>query len=114
VKALTVRQPWAWALVHGRQTSEWRTWPTKYRGNLLIHAGLGLDPEGYELYPEAFDNLVHGAIIGSVAVVNCIELGHRDYEWVLQDPLVLATPVPCKGKLGIWNAPKDVTVTPSW
>jgi len=103
VKALTVRQPWAWALVHGRQTSEWRSWPTRHRGNLLIHAGLGTDQDGSKLYPEAFDSMIHGAIIGAVHVVDCLKLGERDYEWVLENPEAFDAPQPCKGRLGIWN-----------
>lgn len=38
MKYLTVRQPWAWLLVNGHKDIENRSWPTKYRGPLLIHA----------------------------------------------------------------------------
>jgi hypothetical protein len=37
--ALSVRQPWAALLVAGRKAVEVRTWPTKRRGAILIHAG---------------------------------------------------------------------------
>lgn len=39
MKALTVQQPWAWAIVHGGKTIENRTQAWKYRGPLAIHAG---------------------------------------------------------------------------
>jgi hypothetical protein len=39
VKALTVQQPWAWAIVHGGKNIENRTQLWKYRGPLAIHAG---------------------------------------------------------------------------
>lgn len=39
MKALTVQQPWAWAIFHGK-TIENRTQLWKYRGPLAIHAGL--------------------------------------------------------------------------
>ncbi|REF00241.1 ASCH domain-containing protein [Thermomonospora umbrina] len=42
MKALTIRQPWAWAIVHGGKTIENRTWQTFYRGPLAIHAGTGV------------------------------------------------------------------------
>jgi hypothetical protein len=42
VKALTIKQPWAWAITEGK-TIENRTWCTGWRGTLLIHAGLGRD-----------------------------------------------------------------------
>ncbi|OZE90241.1 hypothetical protein CH302_27735 [Rhodococcus sp. 15-2388-1-1a] len=39
MKALTVQQPWAWAIMHGGKTIENRTQNWKYRGPLAIHAG---------------------------------------------------------------------------
>ncbi|MHC4404130.1 MAG: ASCH domain-containing protein [Planctomycetota bacterium] len=39
MKALTICQPWAWAIIHGPKPVENRGWATKYRGPLAIHAG---------------------------------------------------------------------------
>lgn len=39
MKALSVKQPWAWAIIHAGKDIEKRTWRTDYRGPLLIHAG---------------------------------------------------------------------------
>ncbi|MBB3041198.1 hypothetical protein [Nocardioides soli] len=39
MKALTVQQPWAWAIVHGGKDVENRTQAWSYRGLLAIHAG---------------------------------------------------------------------------
>lgn len=36
--ALSIRQPWAWLIVHGPKRIENREWPTRYRGPILIHA----------------------------------------------------------------------------
>ena len=41
-RALTVKQPWASLLVAGIKTVENRTWTTKYRGPLAIHAALSI------------------------------------------------------------------------
>lgn len=38
MKALSLRQPWAWLVAAGYKTIETRTWSSKYRGPLLIHA----------------------------------------------------------------------------
>ncbi|MCU1592441.1 MAG: 8, gp08 [Frankiales bacterium] len=46
MKALTVRQPWAWAIATGAKTVENRTRGTAYRGPLAIHAGLGWSDRG--------------------------------------------------------------------
>lgn len=43
MKALTVHQPWAWAVAEGFKPTENRSWRTHYRGRLLIHAGLAVD-----------------------------------------------------------------------
>lgn len=39
MKALTVQQPWAWAIIHGGKNTENRTQSWRYRGPLAIHAG---------------------------------------------------------------------------
>ena len=36
--ALSVRQPWAWALLFGGKDVENRTWSTRCRGRIWIHA----------------------------------------------------------------------------
>jgi hypothetical protein len=46
MKAITVKQPWAWAIAHGGKDVENRTWGTGYRGPLAIHAGAGWDADG--------------------------------------------------------------------
>lgn len=38
LKAITVQQPWAWAIFHGKNVEN-RSSPWRYRGPLLIHAG---------------------------------------------------------------------------
>ena len=44
MKAISIRQPWAWLVVHGYKDVDNRTWATKHRGPILIHAGKALDP----------------------------------------------------------------------
>lgn len=38
IKALTVWQPWASLIAHGVKVFETRSWATKWRGPLAIHA----------------------------------------------------------------------------
>lgn len=38
MKAISIRQPWAWLIVNGFKDIENRSWDTKYRGMVLIHA----------------------------------------------------------------------------
>ena len=76
--ALSIRQPWAWLIVHGWKAVENRTWKTSYRGNLLIHASLTLDIQAWNRIkrdhqdiplPNKLD-LIRGAIIGSVTLAD--------------------------------------------
>lgn len=46
MKALTVKQPWAWGIAHGGKTVENRSWPTRHTGLLAIHAGASWDSDG--------------------------------------------------------------------
>lgn len=38
MKALSIRQPWAWLICKGYKQIENRTWDTKKRGRFLVHA----------------------------------------------------------------------------
>lgn len=48
LRAITVKQPWAWAIAHGGKTVENRSRGTSYRGALAIHAGLSWSQRGAE------------------------------------------------------------------
>ena len=163
LRVLTVRQPWAWAIVHGGKDVENRVRSLgPYRGPVAIHAGLALDHEydahligkavgrlarstraGLDLVAkragdtrtpgneitERFGNL--GAVIGVVDLVGA-HLGgatgcHPDpgdpqrlarcSPWAMPDhhhlelanPRPLATPIPAKGRLGLWRPDPDLT-----
>ncbi|RJX17561.1 MAG: ASCH domain-containing protein [Desulforudis sp.] len=49
MKALTLTQPWATLLAHGIKTIETRSWSTKYRGWIAIHAAKGFPPKAKQL-----------------------------------------------------------------
>jgi hypothetical protein len=85
VKAISVRQPWAWLLIHGGKSIENRDWYTGYRGPLAIHAASAMsifelydaidfvrrfDPALAEKIPNRL-GLVFGAVIGTVEQVGC-------------------------------------------
>jgi hypothetical protein len=47
-KAISIRQPWAWLIVNGFKDVENRSWKTKYRGPVLVHAGRKIEKYAYE------------------------------------------------------------------
>ena len=38
MKALTIKEPWATLIIEGYKEYEFRSWQTKYRGKIYIHA----------------------------------------------------------------------------
>jgi hypothetical protein len=76
IRALSVRQPWASALLLTKDIEN-RSWATHYRGPLLIHASRGrLDRPGLEFCRDRgldLDEkpLPHGVILGVVTLVGC-------------------------------------------
>lgn len=86
MKAISLWQPWATAVVLGSKRYETRAWPTSHRGRLLIHAAkrqdaLSLAETGRHFWVEALgwdrvldprQVLPFGALIGSVELVDCV------------------------------------------
>lgn len=78
MKALSIRQPWAWLIVNGYKDIENRTWRTDYRGKLLIHASKTFDHEGYEWVLKNFPEIaLPGSLSPGFARANVIE-GYYD------------------------------------
>ncbi|OLN21413.1 2-oxoglutarate dehydrogenase E1 [Domibacillus antri] len=48
MKAITIKQPWATLIALGEKRFETRSWQTKYRGQIAIHAGKSIDKEACE------------------------------------------------------------------
>ena len=75
--AISVKQPWAALLVAGLKTVEVRTWSTRRRGPVLIHASKIADdrPEGWALIttPELHEaTRLRGGIIGVGELTDCV------------------------------------------
>jgi hypothetical protein len=112
MRALSVRQPWAWAILYAGKDIENRLWQNQHcLGTIAVHASAGLD---------RLDDLPHGvrrptsqeldrSAVGVVDVVAVVE-HHRSrwfsgpLGWVLSNPRPLPRPIPCKGALGLWES----------
>lgn len=80
VLAISVKQPWAALLVAGVKSVEVRTWPTRKRGPVLIHAAQTPDDrtEGWALIttPELKAlAALRGGIIGVANLTACVRYG---------------------------------------
>lgn len=116
LRALSVRQPWAWLIVSGLKDVENRSRRTHYRGPLLIHAGLSLDSyteENIEWLQAKYQvqipqKLDTGGIVGIVDVVDCVDnhesqwFNDGNLGWVFTNPRRLKFR-PCRGALGLFG-----------
>ena len=102
MKALSIRQPWASKIARGEKTIEVRSWPTSYRGSLLICAGKkphGSDPAGVAV---AVADLVDcRPFVGGDEAAACCGADPGDFAWVLSNVRPIE-PVPVKGALGLF------------
>lgn len=125
--AISVRQPWAWALIHGGKHLENRT-PHALRFmhavakppmKLCIHASLGMTRDEYESALYTFreaglkewprpDELVRGGVIGTVQYTHTIRESTSPW-WcgpsalVFEEPLAVEPVIPCGGQLGFFE-----------
>jgi hypothetical protein len=106
LRAISIRQPWAHAILHLGKDVENRPMRTHYRGRILIQASLKVEKEDAVRLKLDPDKLPTGAIVGAVNIVGCAQNSKSkwaqrgQWHWLLENPRVLAKPIPFKGKLG--------------
>lgn len=119
MRALSIRQPWAWAITSAGKNIENRSWSTDYRGPILIHAALNLDWYGDDVdeVEDTFgvsvpEELPIGGIVGKAKIVDVVRAS--DSPW-FRGPFgfVLAEArltrfVECRGALGLWVPSDDI------
>lgn len=133
--ALSVRQPWAWAIIYAGKDIENRSWQAvnhglKRRGRVAIHASKGMTQSEFNStadfmtkmgikIPDARD-LLRGGIIGSVEVIDVVS--ESESPWFFGPRgLVLSDPEPCEftpaiGALGYFKwepASNDIVPKPN-
>jgi len=110
--AISVRQPWAWLIVHGWKPVENRSRGTSFRGETLIHASKTFDEyafetiwriseNAYRAMPQSIDAFQTGGIVGQARVVDCVDyhaspwfFGPKGIVLTGQKPLPFT---PCRG-----------------
>ena len=122
MKCLTIKQPWAGLIVNGYKKYEFRSWKTKHRGKILIHAGMSLEKEYASKFKEYNLEYIKGAIIGEAEIVDCILADKNfdddlkkennlvygndhigSYAWKLENIKKYKEPIYVKGKLSLWE-----------
>lgn len=117
--AISIRQPWAWAILHAGKDIENRTWPWRHRGLFAIHAPATLDPFDKH-WPASVPRpdpaaLPLRAFVGVVEIVDVVERSRSRWwqrgslGWVLANPRPLARPIPYrKGNVSAWEVPSAI------
>lgn len=129
-KALTIQQPFALAIMKGIKRIELRSWDTKYRGRLYIHAGakkISGDLKNWKFLDMKKESFVYGAVLGYVTLFDVVHLNLKNYlkynhynkgglgtwsigmyGWILEDPVLFENPIPYKGQLGLYTLHLDI------
>jgi hypothetical protein len=120
-KVLSIRQPWATLIVAGIKPVENRSWPTRYRGPLYIHASSRFDDEPIASIEQRLrisiaNGLPTGGIIGIVDLVDCVETHPSRFYARGHWAFVLANPRRVKfhamrGQLGLFSPPQELVLT---
>lgn len=131
VKAISLWEPWATAIAIGAKKIETRSWSTRYRGPLAIHAANTKDHAEFVWTPgvaRAFQqhgilkpgDLSFGCVVATCTLAQCFRteavrdeisdleraLGGYDngrFAWVLKDVVRLPIALPAKGSQGFWD-----------
>ncbi len=77
MKVITIKQPWATLIVEGYKQYEFRTWKTKYRGEILIHAGKGIDKKAMERFKYLNLEYPIGQIIAKANIDDCVKIDDK-------------------------------------
>lgn len=77
MKVLTIKQPFATLIAEGLKEYEFRTWKTKYRGELLIHAGKGVDKKAMKKFEKYNLDYPSGCILASVNLTDCVYIDDK-------------------------------------
>ena len=114
IPCLSIRQPWAWLIAQGYKDVENRTWRTKHRGTIYIHASQTIDTLAVSVFKEELPDITFpkrfdtGGIIGRAELIDCVtehgsEWFEGPYGFVMANP-ELVDYYPLKGKLRLFHA----------
>ncbi len=117
MKAITIHQPYAELIARGEKLVENRTWNTRHRGLVAIHASAfrrrRLDAIAADHQVDTED-VPRGAIVAVAELVDCVPLAEVKGRkltkfavgprcWVLANVRRIERPIPAAGRQSLWN-----------
>lgn len=120
MKALSVRQPWADMICTTEKTIEFRSRPTKHRGDLVICSSK--HDEGYVAEIDGVTKpLPLGYMLAVTQIVDCRPMTKADkkhagapsdidgwYAWILADDVDILIPKPVVGRVNMFHIPDEI------
>ena len=125
MKVITIKQPFASLIAAGLKEYEFRTWKTKYRGEILIHAGKGVDKKAMKKFEKYNLDYPAGCIIAKVDLTDWIKIDNDARKMLKEkNPIVYSSimkhtewdgygfklenvqkiePIYINGKLSLWD-----------
>lgn len=129
MKVITIKQPFATLIAEGLKCYEFRTWKTKYRGDVFIHAGKSIDKKAMEKFECLGLSYPTGCIIAKATISDCVYIDNdmkqklneedsliysgvvKDSDWIgygfKLDNIQKVEHVYITGKPGLWNYPYE-------
>ena len=130
MKVITIKQPFATLIAEGLKEYEFRTWRTRYRGEILIHAGKGIDKKAMKKFEHLNLEYPVGCIIAKAEITDCIKIMDDERKMLKEkNPLIYASiikhtewdgygfklenikkiePIYINGKLSLWDYDDEV------
>ena len=125
MKVITIKQPFATLIAEGLKEYEFRTWKTKYRGEILIHAGKTVDKKAMSKFKKYNFDYPTGCIIAKATITDCIKITNTERKMLAKKDLFIYShiikhedwdgygfklenitkvkPVEVSGKLSLWD-----------
>ncbi len=125
--AISIRQPWAWLIIQNYKPVENRSWSTRFRGPVLIHAGKVMSDDDFDDAMDLLDKIDPldkngsmcrrarvvngeaplGGIVGEAEIVDCVTAHPSPwffgkYGFMLRNARPLPF-MPCRGQLGFFR-----------
>jgi hypothetical protein len=118
-RCLSVKQPWLELILSGKKDIEVRTWTTKFRGPVWLHAGKSIDKPQMSRF--GFKDVTTGAFLGRASLGDVIKFDAKTWEslrkrhlnegpfqeglfgWIFKDIKRLNKPLEASGKLGLYK-----------
>jgi len=119
VRALTVQQPWAWALLERKYPYVFEPFAPRLRGYFLLHSGIAYDWDAHQWFAEHIEEppfyLRKAQILGYARLTMVMlkplitpspPMESNEFAFRITDPHRFLLPQVAAGRRGFWKVPR--------